>query len=212
MIWYIRLYDFSYHVWWPMLPFSLIFIKSNVLSYHFATELDCFLYDVDVLGFKTKWLHQYILRGLLSIAFALLNQFYLYFFVLFLMRLRLGFVPSSCFFCTGWVWSFFFTERGLGPFAILVLIWIPLSEEICFILSFFSCYFFAFWSWTISSISFSWGSNLFLISFSRWSNLLLWISSIVTLWSGPKYITGTFPIPLRFLRNSISWEQTIYCL
>ena len=40
-----------------MLLSSLIFIDSYVPSYHFATIFDCFLYDEDVLRFKTEWLH-----------------------------------------------------------------------------------------------------------------------------------------------------------
>ena len=125
---------------------------------------------------------------LLSIITSSLHHstlFAFFFLILFLFGFGtyyFGWYASLCF--------FFLTDRGFGPFTTFVFIWMPFSEDNCFILFFLSYSALTLLSCTIYSIYFSWGNNLLWCYFWRLSSCFLWISYIVILWSGPKYIIG----------------------
>ena len=190
-----------------MSPSSSIFVSYRVLWYHLPAILYRFLHDEYVLRLETQRLHLVLLLSY-HLSFIYCYTFAL---PLFLILFRFGFATSGFFYSTS-LCFFFFIDRGLGPFTIFVFSWMPFSEDNCLIIFFFSISAFCLLSWLISFISFYWGKSLLLFSFCKSCNSLRWISSIVTLWSGPTYIIGTFLSALSCRLSYKSWEHMMYCL
>lgn len=112
----------------------------------------------------------------------------------FLILLRFGLASSEtgCWCCWGTFCCFFLIDNGFGPLAIFVFIWMPFWADSYLIF----CFFYSAFCFSLSSLTylsyFSAGINLSLMLFSSFWIVFLCISSIVILWSGPKYTRGTF--------------------
>ncbi len=108
----------------------------------------------------------------------------------------------------------FLTERGFGPFTIFFFMYFNstprIEANLCsyLFLLIFSIIFFCSLSWFISNFSYYLGLNFYRSNSLIFANWCLSISSIVILWSGPKYMIPT-PLFLSFLLRILSCEHTI---